>query len=108
MKKTGKYYEGAHEFLHGLVMGRAAAFGDSQWGAILDDSEIPHRYKTEMIFEILEARLGKGSVYLGNSENIIVPRERRVDLDREMIRLPERKSSEPPATADGEEAAAEP
>jgi hypothetical protein len=56
----------------------------------LDDADIPHEDKTEMIFEILEARLGKGSVYLANEETIIVPRKRRIDLDKEMIKLPEK------------------
>ena len=63
--------------------------GDAQWGAILDDPQIPHTYKTEMIFEIMAQRLGKGTVYLGNSDNIIIPRHGPIDLNTEMIALPE-------------------
>ena len=43
IEKTGKDYEGAQGFLHGLVMGHTAVQGDSQWGEILDDPEIPYR-----------------------------------------------------------------
>ena len=95
MKKTGKSYEGAHGFLHGLVMGHTAAYGDSQWGKIIDDSEIPYRYKTLLISSVLEERLGKGSVYWGNKDNLIVPLLRRLDFDKEeMFRLPDGISRE--------------
>jgi hypothetical protein len=95
IERTGETHEGAHGFLYHHVMGLLVQNGDAQWGGILDDPEIPYVYKTEMVFEILEARLGKGSVYLGNKETIIVPRKRRVDLGTEMIRLPETGDSEP-------------
>ena len=63
--------------------------GDQDWGRILDDPEIPHGYKTAMVFEILELRLGKGAVYSGNHSNFIVPRSGPIDLDKDMIKLPE-------------------
>ena len=63
--------------------------GDQDWGRILDDPEIPYEYKTAMVFEILELRLGKGAVYSGNHSNFIVPRFGPIDLDKGMIKLPE-------------------
>ena len=88
--KTGKYYEGAHGFLHGSVMSHTAFKGDSDWGQILDDPKIPHRYKILLFEFILEERLGKGSVYWGNKENLIVPVHRPIDFkNEEMFRLPD-------------------
>ena len=63
--------------------------GDADWGKILDDEEILYEDKTRMVFEILETRLGKGSVYIGNENNFIVPRADVIDLDKEMIKLPD-------------------
>ncbi len=63
--------------------------GEQDWGKILDDPGIPYAYKTEMIFEILEIKLGKGAVYVGNHRNFIVPRSGPINLRKEMIKLPE-------------------
>ncbi len=90
IEKTGRSYEGAQGFLHGSVMGQTASFGDLHWGMVLDDPDIPHAYKVAMVFEILEARLGRGSVYYGNRDNLIVPVPRRLDFEQDhKFRLPE-------------------
>jgi len=89
-ERTGDYCEGAAGFLYVTTMSFTALKGDLHWAKILDDPDIPYVYKTEMIFEILEARLGKGSVYVGNKQNFIVPRFRPIDFDKEkMIALPD-------------------
>ncbi len=88
-KRTGRTGEGTAGFLYWTTMFATAQKGDAHWGKILDDPEIPYEYKTELIFEILEARLGKGAVYVGNKSNFIVPRTGPIDLDKEMIKLPE-------------------
>jgi len=87
---TGSSHEGARSFLKFHVIDLVSTKGDAEWGAILDDANIPYGNKTEMVFEILEARLGKGSVYLANEETIVIPRKHRIDLDKEMIKLPEK------------------
>ena len=86
---TGRTAEGTAGFEYATTMFTIAEKGDADWGKILADPKIPYVYKTEMIFEIVEARLGKGAVYLGNRTNIIMPRFERIDLDKEMIRLAE-------------------
>ncbi len=83
---TGSTSEGAAGYLHYRIMSEIAMKGDAEWGSILDDPNVPYEYKTEMIFEILENRLGKGSVYHGNSKNMIIP---RFDGEAEMIDLRE-------------------
>lgn len=88
---TGNTCEGAAGYEYAVVMFTIAEKGDADWGQILDDPKIPYRYKVEMIFEILEARLGKGAIYVGNSRNFIVPRLGCIDLDKEMITLPEQE-----------------
>lgn len=87
--EAGHSFEGAAGFEYNSVMFTIAEEGDSDWAAILDDPDIPHAYKTTMIFEILETRLGKGAAYMGNSKNIIIPREAPIDLGTQMIKLPE-------------------
>jgi hypothetical protein len=86
--RTGRTEEGAGTLLHSRVMAAVAKTGDAEWGLILDDRTIPHRYKTEMLFEIVESRLGKGSVYLANTQTIVIPRNSPIDL-RQMIQWPE-------------------
>ncbi len=88
-ERTGRTAEGAAGFLYASTMWAIATKGDAASGKILDDPEIPYSYKTEMLFEILELRLGKGAVYVGNKSNFIVPRSEPADLDTEMIKLPE-------------------
>ncbi len=88
-KRTGRTCEGIAGFLYVRTMPKIAEKGDLHWGKILDDPDIPYVYKTEMIFGILEARLGKGAVYLANKQNFIVPRFRPIDLDKEKITLPQ-------------------
>ena len=89
-KRNGETAEGAEGYEYSTAMCTIAEKGDADWGRILDDPAIPYEYKVEMIFEILEARLGKGAIYVGNNDNLIVPRKRRADLEHEMIRLPEK------------------
>lgn len=72
-KLTGRTSEGAASYLYTTTMFTIASKGDADWGKILDDSEIPYNVKTDMIFEILELRLGKGAIYVGNQDNFIVP-----------------------------------
>ncbi len=93
-KRTGRTAEGAAGYLYAVTMFTIAEKGDAHWGKILDDPEIPYVYKTEMVFEILEARLGKGAVYVANRRNLVVPRMGLIDLDKEMIKLSEEGSSE--------------
>ena len=70
------------------MTGRIANFGDGDWGKILDDPAIPYRRKVNLVAYILETRLGKGAVYLGNKQNYIVPINRAIDFDKEeRIRL---------------------
>ena len=85
---TGRSFEGSRGYLRSHVLDLVSLNGDAEWGKIWDDPKIAYRMKTDILFEILEARLGKGSVFLGNDETIIVPRNRPINLDREMIRLP--------------------
>jgi hypothetical protein len=87
-QRTGETAEGSAGYIYGRTMDEIVAHGGSQWGEILDDREIPYVYKTEIIFEILEGRLGKGAVYMGNEKNFIVPRYGRIDL-KDMIKLPQ-------------------
>ncbi len=100
-KRTGSTAEGAAGHLYATTMFTIAEKGDAHWGRILDDPDIPYEYKTEMVFEILEARLGKGAVYVGNESNLIVPRSGRIDLTEEMIKLPEQDGSQQTAPAGG-------
>jgi len=87
-KRTGSTAEGAAAYGYARTMGEIAIKGDADWGKILDDPDIPYKYKTDMIFEILETRLGKGAIYLGDYENLIVPRKAPADLSKERIKLP--------------------
>lgn len=64
-----------------------AARGDIHWGRILDDPDIPHHYKTGLLFEIVETRLGKGSVYAPDNDHFVVPVSGPVDLDELWERL---------------------
>ena len=89
-KRTGETAEGAAGFEYGTVMFKTAQKGDADWGKILDDPDIPYEYKTWMVFEILEARLGKWSVYFGNEDNLIVPSKRPLRGEAERIELPEK------------------
>jgi hypothetical protein len=92
-KRTGETAEGMAGHQYSTTMMAISERGDADWGKILDDPEIPYEYKAEMVFEILEARLGKGAVYVGNKDNFIVPRHRPADLDKEMIKLPDKQDT---------------
>ena len=89
MQRAGHSFEGASAYLYSSVMFTIAAAGDSDWGKILDDPDIRYDYKTDLLFEILEERLGKGAVYAGNDENYVVPASGPIDLDTESLRLVE-------------------
>jgi hypothetical protein len=64
------------------VLQSIAESGDAHWGRILDDPDIPHHYKTGLLFDIIESRLGKGSVYEGGGGRYVVPASGPVDLDK--------------------------
>jgi hypothetical protein len=83
---TGSTMEGAAGFMHYSVMSDIAMKGDAEWGKILDDPNIPQDYKAEMLFEIMEQRLGKGWVYFGDDNSIVIP---RLDVESEMVEIPE-------------------
>ncbi|GMU24442.1 MAG: hypothetical protein AMXMBFR13_45160 [Phycisphaerae bacterium] len=72
---TGSTSEGAAGYLYATTMFTLASKGDKDWGKILDAPEIPYNLKLDMIFEILEARLGKGAVHLDDEGNLVAPRE---------------------------------
>ena len=86
-RATGHTQEGTAGFEHHTTLEGIANSGDAAWGAILDDPEIPYAYKVELVFEILEARLGKGAVYVADEHHLVVPRRRPIDLDTERMRL---------------------
>ena len=74
-RRTGSTSEGAAGYLYSTTLFEIAARGDDAWGAILDDPDIPHDYKVEMIFEIAEARLGKGAAWSPyHTDVVILPR----------------------------------
>lgn len=79
-KDTGNSQEGAAGFIYPTTIGRIAATGDSDWGKIIDDPDIPYEYKTELIYEILETRLGKGAAWSPwHTDVVIVPRTNTID-----------------------------
>lgn len=86
-EQTGRTAEGAAGYLYTTTMFRVAAKGDSDWGAILDDSDIPYRYKTDMLFEIAEARLGRGSAWSSDADFIIIPQTETMNSWDEINRM---------------------
>jgi hypothetical protein len=74
--------------------------GDAHWGSILDDPDIPYRCKTGLLFAIIEARLGKGSVYSEDADHYVVPTSGPVDLDEHWKRLRTSPGSEPAHATD--------
>ncbi len=79
-RRTGSTSEGATGLLYSNTMGCIAGKGDADWGRILDDPDIPYRYKAELIFEICETRLGKGSAWSPwHTPVVIIPRNDNVD-----------------------------
>ena len=74
-RRTGNTSEGAAGLLHYHTMSAVASMGDKDWGKILDDPKIPFEYKTDLIFEIVEARLGKGAIFSSyKTDMIYLPR----------------------------------
>lgn len=87
-RRTGSTAEGAAGFLYATTMFRIAGKGDADWGKILDDPGIPYRYKTDLLFEIAEARLGKGAAWSpSHTRVVIIPRENAVNAWKEVTRL---------------------
>ena len=74
--------------------------GDAHWGSILDDPDISYPYKTGLLFNIIEARLGKGAVYVGDADHYVVPTSGPVDLDEHWKRLRTSPGSEPARSTD--------
>ncbi len=94
-KRTGNTAEGAAGYLYSTTMFSIAEKGDDDWGKILDDPDIPYRYKTEMIFEILEARLGKGAAWSPwHTDVVIIPRADAVKSWNEVNELLKKVLSE--------------
>ena len=94
-KATGSTSEGAAGFLYSTTMFAIACKGDADWGRILDDPDIPYNYKTEMIFEIVEARLGKGASWSPyHTPVVIIPRSQSVDSWKDVNELLEHVLSE--------------
>ena len=102
-KATGNTREGAAGFLYSTTMFAIAIRGDADWGRILDDPDIPYDYKTEMISEIVEARLGKGASWSPyHTDVVIIPRSQSVDSWKEVNELLEHVLSEQDAPADAD------
>ena len=79
-RRTGQTAEGAAGYIYSTTMFDIAERGDADWGRILDDPNIPYEYKTTMIFEIAEMRLGKGSAWSPyHTDVVIIPRACPVD-----------------------------
>jgi hypothetical protein len=101
--KTGRTAEGAAGFEYMTTMMAVVEKGDADWGKILDDPDIPYNYKTEMIFEIAEARLGKGASWSPyHTEVVIVPRSKRASSWEEVNALLRNVLSEQDAAADAD------
>ncbi|MDJ0682067.1 MAG: hypothetical protein QNJ18_19675 [Xenococcaceae cyanobacterium MO_167.B52] len=102
-EETGRTSEGAAGYIYSTTMFRIASEGDSDWGKILDDSNIPYPYKTRLIFEIVEARLGKGAVWAPwHTPIVIIPQSNAVDSWDEVNQLLNHALSEPGASADAD------
>jgi hypothetical protein len=100
-EKTGRTAEGAAGYEYTTTMMAIARKGDADWGKILDDPNIPYRYKAEMIFEIAEARLGKGASWSPyHTEVIIIPRSKPAKSWKEINNLLQNVLSEQTDTLD--------
>ncbi len=105
-EQTGRTAEGAAGYLYATTMFRIAARGDTDWGAILDDPSIPYRYKTEMLFEVIETRLGKGSAWSpSDADFIIIPQVETADSWDEINRMLRKALGEQPDRAVTQESA---
>ncbi|MBS3763251.1 MAG: hypothetical protein KGZ25_08120 [Planctomycetes bacterium] len=71
-ERTGRTLEGAAGYLYATTMFNIAEKGDKDWGAILDDPQIPYSYKVNMLFEIAEMRLGKGAAWFPCGSGIVI------------------------------------
>lgn len=98
-RHTGNTAEGAAGFELSTTLAQIAASGDADWGKILDDPEIPYECKTSMIFEILESRLARGSVWSPNRELIIMPQSGNLGSWGEINALLEKALSEQDGSA---------
>ncbi len=100
---TGRTAEGAAGYLYATTVFAIANKGDADWGKILDDSDIPYNYKTEMICEIAEARLGKGASWSPyHTEVVIIPRSSPARSWKEVNSLLRKVLSEQGAPADAD------
>lgn len=74
-EQTGETAEGAGGYAYAFTLSQIAERGEADWGKIFDDPEIPHAYKASLLFEIAEARLGKGSAWMPwHTPVIVIPR----------------------------------
>ncbi len=102
-EKTGHTSEGAAGYIYSTTMFRIASDGDPDWGKILDDTEIPYHYKTKLIFEIVEARLGRGAVWAPRHISVvIIPQNNVVDSWDEVSQLLKHALSEPGAPSEAD------
>ena len=93
--EAGHSFEGAAGYLYSTALLQTAVRGDRDWGVILDDPAIPYHYKSDLVFEILENRLGKGSVYSASRDLFVIPRSGPVNLATDMNTLPESQAAPP-------------
>ena len=102
-KRTGSTAEGTAGYLYATTMAQIANKGDVDWGRILDDPDIPYDYKTAMIFEVAEARLGKGASWSPERGGVaIIPRSGRADSWEDIYSLLREVLREPGDTADAD------
>lgn len=100
-EQTGRTAEGVAGYEYATTMMAIAHKGDADWGKILDDPDIPYNYKTEMIFEIVEARLGKGASWSPyHTEVVIIPRSKQAKSWKEVNALLQNVLSEQKNTPD--------
>ena len=92
--ETGSTAEGAAGYLYSSTLSSVARKGDAEWGRIFDDPQIPHELKIEMVFEILEHRLGKGAAWAPyHTDVVILPKSPDVSSWAEVNALLERALS---------------
>jgi hypothetical protein len=103
-RATGSTAEGAAGYLYSTTMSAIATDGDADWGKILDDPGIPYGYKVDMIFGIVEARLGKGSAWSPwHTGVVIIPRSASVHSWREVSDLLRQAITEEAAAGDSKD-----
>lgn len=87
-RRTGDTAEGTAGYVSSDTFMQICVHGDAHWGKILDDPDIPYDYKTELISEIANYRLGKGASWSPwHTEVVIIPRSKGADSWKEINAL---------------------